>query len=137
MSVQELRAESQRRGLGTARSRTELVDRLTTNDAATEESSLADFDDVAPQPAVNAPAAQPPVTAKKATPTPEPADSPASYRMTFSATPGGPDEEDHLAYRQATRQAAIDAGYTPRGDARRTGTVDGHEVYEISVRRAP
>lgn len=134
MSVQELRAESQRRGLGTARSRAELVERLTTNDADTQQPDHADFDDVAPQPPT--PAEETP--ADPATPSPEPAASPAGphvFRKTFEAEPEGPDEETHLAYRQATIQAAIDAGQTPRGDARLAETSDSVWVYEVLLRR--
>lgn len=134
MSAPELRAESQRRGLGTARSRAELIERLTTHDDVNEQPGPDGDADAPPQtPAEETPAIQ-------AAPAPEPTTSPAGplvFSLSFPATPGGPDEEDHLAYRQTTRQAAIDAGHSPRGDARRTGTVDGHEVYEITVRRAP
>lgn len=133
MSAQELRAESQRRGLGTARSRAELIERLTTHDANNDAGAAEDFDDQPQTPAEEVPATQ-------AAPAPKPEATPAGphvFRLSFPAEPDGPDEETHLACRQATRQAAIDAGHAPRGDARRIGTVDGHEVYEISVRRAP
>lgn len=131
MSAPQLRAESQRRGLGTARSRAELIERLTSDDTANDAGAAEDFDDLPPTPAEETPATQ-------AAPPPEPAVSPAgphAYRMTFPAEPGGPDEETHLAYRQATVQAAIDAGHTPRGDARLAATTDGRWVYEVSVRR--
>lgn len=121
MSVQELRAESQRRGLGTARARADLIQRLTdddTNAAATAEvpaDALAD-------------ATAPPAQLSTAT-------APRAFRRDFEAEPGGPDEETHLAYRQATVQAAIEAGLIPRGDARLAATVDGRWVYEVSVRQ--
>ncbi|MEU1309502.1 hypothetical protein ABZ419_11490 [Streptomyces cinnamoneus] len=57
--------------------------------------------------------------------------------MRFPAGPEGPDEEEHLAYRQAVIQAALAAGHTPRGDAYRVGTIDGHEVYEVRLRQVP
>lgn len=119
MSVQELRAESVRRGLGTARARADLIHRLTDHDATPE------------APTGNAPA-------DEAVPPAEPASAPASprtFRQDFEAEPDGPDEETHLAYRQATIQAAIEAGHTPRGDARLAATVDGRWVYEVSVRQ--
>lgn len=119
MSVQELRAESQRRGLGTARARADLIQRLTDDDAASD------------TPAEDGPA-------DEAVPLPELASSPAgprAFRQDFAAEAGGPDEETHLAYREATVQAAIEAGHLPRGDARLTATVDGRWVYEVSVRQ--
>lgn len=129
MNVQELRAECQRRDLGTARSRAELIQRLTDNDTH--------------QPAEQLPEEQPTTPAEEspadtAPPSPEPATSPAgphAFRETFQAEPGGPDEETHLAYRQATIQAATEAGHTPRGDARLAEIADGCWVYEVSVRR--
>lgn len=58
------------------------------------------------------------------------------FQQTFDAEPGGPDEETHLAYRQATLAAAADAGYQTRGDARLAAVRDGEWVYEVSVRQA-
>jgi hypothetical protein len=57
------------------------------------------------------------------------------FRQDFEAEPGGPDEETHLAYRQATIQAAVEAGHAPRGDARLAVIADGRWVYEVAVRR--
>lgn len=143
MSVQELRAESQRRGLGTARSRAELIDRLATHDADTREPSLADGEHILSQAAVKALDAQPPIPAEEvpddtAAPAPKPASSPAgphAFHLSFPSEPGGPDEETHLAYRQATIQAAIEAGHHPRGDARLAETADSRWVYEVLVRQ--
>jgi len=61
--------------------------------------------------------------------------APTSYRCQFPARPDGPSEAEHLDYRRRTREAAESEGLSPRGDARRAGTVDGHEVYEISIRQ--
>lgn len=58
-----------------------------------------------------------------------------SFRKAFDAELGGPDEETHLAYRQATIQAAAEAGLIPRGDARLADTRGGVWVYEVSVRQ--
>jgi hypothetical protein len=49
--------------------------------------------------------------------------------------PGGLDDATHTALRQQTRDAAIAAGHTPRGDAYRVGTTAAGEVYEVNVRR--
>jgi hypothetical protein len=57
-----------------------------------------------------------------------------AFQKTFDAEPGGPDEETHLAYRQATLAAAADEGLRTRGDARLAATRDGAWVYEVSVR---
>ena len=56
------------------------------------------------------------------------------FQQTFEAEAGGPDEETHLAYRQATLAAAADAGLRTRGDARLAAVRDGTWVYEVSVR---
>lgn len=127
MSVQELRAESQRRGLGTARARADLIARLTDNDNAHDGAFEDDFAE--PETASSADPVQP-VSALPPTPLP-----PGVFRLDFEAEPGGPDEETHLAYRQATLQAAVDAGHMPRGDARLAETVDGRWVYEVLVRQ--
>ena len=128
MGVQELRAETQRRGLGTARSKADLIQRLTDHDAEQDSTVEEDFADAAPS---DAPA-EPTPAAKDETPTPAPI---RAFRKTFQAEPGGPDEETHLAYRDATRQAAIEAGLVPRGDARLAETSDDTWVYEILVRQ--
>jgi hypothetical protein len=72
--------------------------------------------------------------------TPETVASPSAapvhaFRKTFDAEQGGPDEEAHSACRQATIQAALDAGLRVRGDARLAEHGDGRWVYEVSVRR--
>lgn len=127
MSVQELRDETQGRGLGTARSKADLIQRLTDHDAAQPPATPA-----APEaPADNAEADEAVLPA-------EPADAPAgprSFRQEFPAEPGGPDEETHLAQREATLQAAQDAGHVTRGDARLVSTTGGRWVYEILIRR--
>ena len=134
MGVQELRAESQRRGLGTARSKADLIQRLTEHDAQQNTTAEDDFtEDAAPSgaPAKPTPAAEPEATAR-ADSAPAPI---RAFRKTFQAEPGGPDEETHLACRDATRQAALEAGLTPRGDARLAAASDDVWVYEILVRQ--
>lgn len=126
MSVSELRVESVRRGLGTARSRADLIQRLTDDDADSQGDAV-----VIEVPAT--PETAPVLFAEAETQSAVP---PHAFRQTFTAEPGGPDEETHLAYRQATIQAAIEAGLTPRGDARLADTRDGMWVYEVSVRQA-
>lgn len=66
--------------------------------------------------------------------TPPAGEQPALIQCTFPAGSEGPDDEEHLAYRQTTIQTAIEQGLAPHGDAYRVGTVDGHEVYEVNVR---
>lgn len=154
MTTPQLQAECKHRGLPSARAKADLVQRLTEHDAAAADESSelvaedgAEFD---PEPSAEAEAGEAPqadvddfepVAEGDSTPVraPEPAPAPAAptlFRQTFPAGPEGPDEEEHLAYRQTTRQAAVEAGLVPRGDAYRTGTVDGHEVYEVRVRAA-
>lgn len=139
MGVQELRVETQRRGLGTARSKADLIQRLTDHDAAQDSSVEDDFSD---QPAdTDAPAADAATATSEAPEATPPADAASppvpirAFRQTFQAEPGGPDEETHLAHRDATRQAALEAGHTPRGDARLVDTRGGTWVYEILVRQ--
>jgi len=126
MSVQELRAESMRRGLGTARARADLIQRLTDHDATEQQTATPPEAPVGDSQA--SAIAAPPGPASTST-------GPRTFRREFEAEPDGPDEETHLAYRQATVQAAIEAGHTPRGDARLASTVDGRWVYEVSVRQ--
>lgn len=134
MSVQELRAESQRRGLGTARARADLIQRLTDHDTERDGIVESDFADTAG-------AGEDAAVSGELTPPAEAGDTGASpervrsFRKTFQAEPGGPDEETHLAYRDATRRAAVEAGLIPRGDARLAETRDGAWVYEILVRQ--
>lgn len=138
MGVQELRAESQRRGLGTARSKADLIQRLTDHDAEQEGTAEDDFaDDTAPsggqtEPTEPAESGAPPVPLDATESAPAPI---RTFRKTFQAEPDGPDEETHLAYREATRQAAVEAGLTPRGDARLAEAKGGVWVYEILVRQ--
>jgi len=113
MSVQELREACQARGLGTARSRAELIQRLTDSGG----------DSAEPTAAPESPASPTAVVA-------------GAFQQAFTAEAGGPDEETHLAYREATIRAAAEAGFQTRGDARRAATRDGMWVYEVSVRQA-
>lgn len=132
MSTRDLQEECRRRGLPSGRVKAELVARLVEADGAEVVSAEDDFaDDVLPADSVDdadeaaVPEPVQPVSAQPA--------APGVFRLDFQAEAGGPDEESHLAYRQATIQAAIEAGHVPRGDAYRTGTVDGREVYEVAT----
>lgn len=123
MSVSELRDACQARGLGTARSRAELIQRLTHDDAGQGDAVVVD--------ALASPETTPALFAEADTGSVVPQ---RVFRQTFDAEPGGPDEETHLAYRQATIQAAAAAGFQARGDARLASTRNGMWVYEVSVR---
>lgn len=130
MSVQELRAECQARGLGTARSKAELVQRLTDDDGNDDQPSggVVETEDAAADDTLPAPISGPDYVL--------PARSLAGvFRMEFPAEPGGPDEETHLAYRQAAVQAASDAGLTSRDGGRLAETSDDTWVYEVLVKR--
>lgn len=127
MSTRELQEECRRRGLPSARAKADLVERLTDHDSA-----LADEPAALQAPAPGEPPASTPPGDRSHLPT-----APAVQQMRFPAGPEGPDEEEHLAYRQAVIQAALAAGHTPRGDAYRVGTIDGHEVYEVRLRQVP
>lgn len=125
MSTRELQEECRRRGLPSGRAKTELVERLTEHDT-----EAADAPAMPQAPAPNAPL-----------PSVSPGDrahsvpAPVVQRLQFPAGPEGPDEEEHLAYRQAVIQAALKAGRIPRGDAYRVGTAGGYEVYEVRLRQ--
>lgn len=147
MTTPQLQAECKRRGLSSGRVKAELIGRLTASDAE-DAGADGDFTDpemtveaepetvvheVVPQadaPEAVAPEPSRPVRATRTTP-----DLPSTvFRHDFPATAEGPTEPQHAEFRAATRQAAIDAGRVPRGDARRVGTVNGREVYEVSIR---
>lgn len=133
MSTRELQEECRRRSLPSGRVKAELVQRLTDADTADAGSADDDFEaDTLPTEPADAAVPEPakPVSAPPAAIAPV-----GVFRQDFEAEPGGPDEETHLAYRQATIQAAVEAGHTPRGDARLAATVDGRWVYEVSIRR--
>lgn len=152
MSTPELQQECKRRGLPSGRVKAELVARLNEHDAAEAgmEDDFADMPAVEATPdvdlladvvvhdivAVEVPPA--PESSGGPAPLPDPAPTgpaPTSYRCKFLARPDGPSEAEHLDYRRRTREAAESEGFSPRGDARRTGTVDGYEMYEISIRQ--
>lgn len=135
MTGGELQEECARRGLPSSRAaKAVMVQRLIDDDATRTSEASTPYDEGgilqpamteavndsgAPE-AVAAPSAEQPVQA---------------FRKMFDAEPGGPDEETHLACRQATVQAARAVGHTTRGDARLTETRDGVWVYEVSVRQ--
>lgn len=127
MSTRELQEECRRRGLPSGRVKAELAQRLTDADAEVVSADDDFADELLPAGETDAADPEPvqPVSALPATP--------GVFRLDFEAEAGGPDEETHLACRQATLQAASEAGYVPRGDAYRTGTVDGREVYEVAT----
>jgi len=126
MSGGELQKECARRGLPSSRAaKAIMVKRLTDHDAEqgnAESTEVPRAADVAAQIVQDIQAASP-------------APHVRVFQQTFPAERGGPDEETHLAYRQATLQAAADAGHHTRGDARLAATVAGGWVYEVSVRR--
>ncbi|MEU8902190.1 SAP domain-containing protein [Streptomyces mirabilis] len=133
MSTRELQEECRRRGLPSGRVKAELVQRLTDADAANAGSADDDFADSTTDSTDVADKTADPEPAQPASAPPVEPSPPGVFRLDFEAEAGGPDEESHLAYRQATLQAAVEAGYVPRGDAYRTGTVDGREVYEVAT----
>ena len=136
MTGGELQEECARRGLPSSRAaKAVMMQRLLDDDATGASKAGAPYDEggilhTAMTEAVNE------------TDTPEQVVTPAAeqpfqgvFRQDFPAEPGGPDEETHLANRQATMQAARDAGHATRGDARLAETGGGVWVYEVSVRR--
>ncbi|MGY6019588.1 SAP domain-containing protein [Streptomyces spinosirectus] len=151
MSVQELRDECTRRELATARSKAEMIQRLTDDDAAKEQQPETEDEGAAAQSEDDATAlesedddgsAAPPADATppaEATPAadeqPAAALPPGVFRMDFPAEPDGPDEETHLANRQTVLAAAAGEGLTTRGDARLVSTRDDRWTYEVLVRR--
>jgi hypothetical protein len=147
MTTPQLQAECKRRGLPSGRVKAELVDRLIAADAAADpaDESAAPEMTVEPEPerVVNEVFPQPErATPEPVTPNTPPLDVPQRaavppnvFRRTFPAGPEGPNDDQHASYRAQTLQAAEDAGLTTRGDARRVGTVEGREVYEVSVRQ--
>ena len=127
MTGSELQEECARRGLPSSRAaKAVMVQRLTDHDAEQKP------DDLVEAPISPAESAIPAAMVQAAQISPAPV---SAFRKAFQSEPDGPDEETHLAYRQATLQAAADAGHTPRGDARLAATVDGRWVYEVSVRQ--
>lgn len=138
MTTPQLQAECKRRGLPSGRVKAELVKRLRAADARAEVT-------VEPEPerVVHEVFPQPERTGPEPTvPNPPPLDVPESmtavpanvFRQSFPAGPEGPNDDQHASYRAQTIRAAVEAGLRPRGDAHRIGTVDGREVYEVSVR---
>ncbi|MFM9635971.1 SAP domain-containing protein [Streptomyces turgidiscabies] len=150
MTTPQLQTECKRRGLPSGRAKAELVERLEAADAAEADPNDTQADvemAVEPEPerVINEAWPQPertdPKPGQPASPIAAPGTDPSvaplrAFRQTFPAAAEGPTDDEHAAFRAQTRQAAIDAGLTPRGDAHRVGTVDGHEVYEVSVRQA-
>lgn len=124
MTAGELQEECARRGLPSSRAaKAVMVQRLLDHD--TEQQTAPDqTGTAAPASTTSEPAAVAPAVAPV-----------TAFRKMFNAELDGPDEETHLAYRQATIQAAAEAGLIPRGDARLADTRDGVWVYEVSVRQ--
>ncbi|MER5750626.1 SAP domain-containing protein [Streptomyces sp. NPDC002088] len=123
MSVQELRAECQRRSLGTARSRAELIERLTDHDAPQDSAPVEEDGPVAARETPGAATAEAPIAPELSV-----------FYLEFPAEPDGPDEETHLANRQATIAAAVDAGFRICGDALLASARGGVWLYEVIVR---
>lgn len=132
MTGSELQEECARRGLPSSRAaKAVMVQRLTDHDAEQKPDDLVDAP-ISPAESVV------PAAAMQATQIlPTPAAPVTSFRKTFDAEPGGPDEETHLAYRQATLHAATEAGLRTRGDARLAEADGDVWVYEVSVRQEP
>jgi hypothetical protein len=127
MTGGELQEECARRGLPSSRAaKAVMVQRLLDHDAEQPqpaEGEHAMAGDAASEAADEA-AYEPPIAAPI-----------RLFRKTFTAEPDGPDEETHIANRQATLAAAAEAGLQTRGDARLAATADGRWVYEVSVRQ--
>jgi hypothetical protein len=138
MTMRELQEECRRRGLPSGRAKAELVQRLTDADTAEAGSADDDFNDGGMLAADLTAAVNETVEPEPVLPQPKPRATAVPmglFRMDFDAEPDGPDEETHLAYRQATTQAARDAGAVPRGDAYLAATTGGRWVYEVRVRQ--
>lgn len=148
LTTPQLQAECKRRGLPSGRVKAQLVERLEAADAMADGEAAAGggmsveaepervVNEAFPQP--DRPEPEPEAVAPQRVvdiPDPVPGLPPTVFRCTFPAAPEGPSEEQHAARRAQTRQAAAEAGLTTRGDARRVGTADGCDVYEVSVRR--
>jgi hypothetical protein len=158
MSTPDLQRECRRRGLPSGRVKAELMQRLTEADAQSDEDGIGDAGvhpgglasateggvkvQLAEGECVLRPDVQvvaqpdllPPVPEPFTPREPEPA-APSTFRRVHRTGPGGLDEATHAKFRDRTRQAAVEAGHTPRGDAYRVGTTADGEVYEINVRR--
>lgn len=134
MTAGGLQEECARRGLPSSRAaKAVMVQRLRDHDAETAAADETPRGGLVEQ---HAPQDEDTVPAPLSLPAHAVAAEPVrAFRKTFEAEPGGPDEETHLAYRQATIQAAADAGLSPRGDARLAENSGGVWVYEVSVRQ--
>ena len=130
MTAGELQEECARRGLPSSRAaKAVMVQRLADHDASSEATQE-------PPEVVEVAVSVTPETVPALFPDADTGRAvPRVFRQTFDAEPGGPDEETHLAYRQATVQGAIEAGLSPRGDARLAEDSNGVWVYEVSVRQ--
>lgn len=144
LTNRELLNELESRGLGHVKgNKAKLVAALEANDVEAEEDAPdeTDQDTTAAQPDLaeddandEAPASDQGETAGQPV-----AASPRMYRAEFPLPVGGFSDAFHAECIAKTRQAAIDAGFTPRGNnlhsAHRVGWGDGTAVYEVSVRR--
>lgn len=135
MSGSELQQECARRGLPSSRAaKAAMMQRLLDDDAEREAPNgqpKEDSDAPVPPPAETAADSSP----SEQTGRPQAEETVRVFTKAFPAEPDGPDEETHLAYRQATLAAADDAGYQTRGDARLAAVRDGDWLYEVSVRQ--
>lgn len=134
MTTRQLQELCRSRGVPTSRAKADMVARLTADDSLPDV-SLTEGEFVLSASAVRAVGAQADHHGLGDTPNSEQLVAPGTFQMTFPATDGGPDDEEHLANRQATLQAAREAGFETRGDAHRTGTVGGQHVYVVGVRQ--
>lgn len=148
MTTPQLQAECRRRGLPTSRTKDVLVQRLRESDGTQDRPTGEGVEPAAelelsvepepervvtekvPREAPVAPAPEPRATGRRGW---QPA-PPSVFRKAYPVCPGGPDEQQHATYREATLRAAVEAGHEPRGGAYRIGTTPDGEVYEINIR---
>jgi len=117
MSARELQQACRDRGLPTARDKDTMVARLEEADTA-HGSPEPEHGTAATVPA--APQALPGLTV---------------WQEQFPAREGGLADAEHQANCAAVVAAAEARGYQTLGGGHRTGTVDGHHVYEVYLRR--
>lgn len=137
LTTRQLQDECKQRGLPSGRVKAELIERLTEYDAihADAVDDFAAFEEDPP------PSVEPETSSAPEQPRPmgeplvaEPPSVPGVHQCRFPAKSEGPSEQEHADYRAQTAAAAAGLGLAVRGDAYRTGTVDGFEVYEVRVR---
>ena len=134
LTQKQLQDECRRRGLPTGRMKAEMVQRLADYDVAQADDGTDDFDEPIALPPAEAQTANAPDGPDPEMPAPVGPSTPGVHQCRFPAKSEGPTEPEHADYRRRTLDDAVALGLNPRGDAYRTGTVDGFEVYEVRVR---